>query len=204
MEHIITAREELRKRFHENGFAFLSSAPRRYVQERNSSKKRCLLALLSSARETGIRLQTARCDCKHRQSCTLLQSTCYYPEHGSKVNITLNAIDALSEAEYSVYVLMDGWYTNAQVWNKCITKKCHLTGAMKSNRILYPNGIRISARVYVATRTQGQFHLVTMKGQEYFVHRYDCPLSKLKRAVVLLTYPKEKFEVCNTLKVFLL
>mgnify|MGYP005756246743 FL=1 len=39
MERIITARKELRKRFQENGFAFLSSVPQRYVQERNSSKK---------------------------------------------------------------------------------------------------------------------------------------------------------------------
>ena len=74
---------------------------------------------------------------------------------------------------------------------------------MKSNRILYPDGKRISASAYAATRTQDQFHLVTAKGQEYFVHRYEGPLNKLKRAVVLLTYPKEKFGVCNTLKVFL-
>ena len=74
---------------------------------------------------------------------------------------------------------------------------------MKSNRILYPNGMRISASAYAAARTQDQFHLVTVKGQEYFVHRYEGPLNKLKRAVVLLTYPKEKFGTCNTLEVFL-
>lgn len=33
MEHIITAGEELRKSFHENGFAFLSSVPQRRIQE---------------------------------------------------------------------------------------------------------------------------------------------------------------------------
>lgn len=33
MEHIITVGEELRKRFHENGFAFLSSVPQRRIQE---------------------------------------------------------------------------------------------------------------------------------------------------------------------------
>ena len=74
---------------------------------------------------------------------------------------------------------------------------------MKSNRILYPNGMRISASAYAAARTQDQFHLVTVKGQKYFVHRYEGPLNKLKRAVVLLTYPKEKFGTCNTLEVFL-
>ena len=33
MEHIITVGEELRKSFHENGFAFLSSVPQRRIQE---------------------------------------------------------------------------------------------------------------------------------------------------------------------------
>lgn len=133
--------------------------------------------------------------------CYSLQRCC--PEHGSKVDMTLNVIDSLIETEHPVYVLMDSWYTNAQVWNKCVAKKCHLIGAMKSNRILYPDGMRTSASDYAASRTQDQFHLVTVKGQEYFVHRYEGPLNKLKKAVVLLTYPKGKFGVCNTLKVFL-
>ena len=133
--------------------------------------------------------------------CYSLQRCC--PEYGSKVDMTLNVIDSLIETEHPVYVLMDSWYTNAQVWNKCVAKKCHLIGAMKSNRILYPDGMRTSASDYAASRTQDQFHLVTVKGQEYFVHRYEGPLNKLKKAVVLLTYPKGKFGVCNTLKVFL-
>ena len=33
MEHIITVGEELRKSFHENGFAFLNSVPQRRIQE---------------------------------------------------------------------------------------------------------------------------------------------------------------------------
>lgn len=133
--------------------------------------------------------------------CYSLQRCC--PEHGSKVDMTLNVIDSLIETEHPVYVLMDSWYTNAQVWNKYVAKKCHLIGAMKSNRILYPDGMRTSASDYAASRTQDQFYLVTVKGQEYFVHRYEGPLNKLKKAVVLLTYPKGKFGVCNTLKVFL-
>ena len=57
-------------------------------------------------------------------------------------------------------MLIDSWYTNLQIWNKCIEKKYHLIGAMKSNRILYPDGMRISASDYAATLTQDQFHLV--------------------------------------------
>lgn len=51
--------------------------------------------------------------------------------------------------------------------------------------------------------TQDQFHLVTVKGREYYVHRYQGHLNKIDQAVVLLTYPKEAFGVCTALKVFL-
>ncbi len=92
---------------------------------------------------------------------------------------------------------------NAVVWNKCKEKKCHLIGAMKTNRILYPNGVRTSASDYASILTQDQFHLVTVKGREYYVHRYQGHLNKIDQAVVLLTYPKEAFGVCTALKVFL-
>lgn len=82
-------------------------------------------------------------------------------------------------------------------------KKCHLIGAMKTNRILYPNGVRTSASDYASILTQDQFHLVTVKGREYYVHRYQGHLNKIKEAVVLLTYPRETFGVCTALKAFL-
>ena len=79
------------------------------------------------------------------------------------------------------------------IWNKCKEKKCHLIGAMKTNRILYPNGVRTSASDYASILTQDQFHLVTVKGREYYVHRYQGYLNKIDQAIVLLTYPKEAF-----------
>lgn len=117
--------------------------------------------------------------------------------------MTVEVIDSIQESEIPIYVLMDSWYTNAVVWNKCKEKKCHLIGAMKTNRILYPNGLRTSASDYASILTQDQFHLVTVKGREYYVHRYQGHLNKIDQAVVLLTYPKEAFGVCTALKVFL-
>ena len=98
---------------------------------------------------------------------------------------------------------MDRWYTNANVWNKCKAKKRHLIGAMQTNRILYPHGARTSPHDYASILPPDQFHLVTVKGREYYVHRYQGHLNKIDQAVVLLTYPKEAFGVCTALKVFL-
>ena len=133
--------------------------------------------------------------------CYSLRRCC--KEHGTKVDMTLEVVDSILETERPVYVLMDSWYTNASVWNKCREKKFHLIGAMKTNRILYPNGVRTSASDYASTVTKDLFHLVTVKGREYYVHRYQGHLNKIDEAIVLLTYPKEAFGVCTALKVFL-
>ena len=117
--------------------------------------------------------------------------------------MTVEVIDSIQESEILIYVLMDSWYKNSDVWNKCKGKKYNLIGAMKTNRILYPNGVRTSASDYASMLTQDQFHLVTVKGREYYVHRYQGHLNKIDQAVVLLTYPKEAFGVCTALKVFL-
>lgn len=110
--------------------------------------------------------------------CYSLRRCC--PEHGTKVDMTVEVIDSIQESKIPIYVLMDSWYTNADVWNKCMEKKCHLIGAMKTNRILYPNGVRTSASDYASILTQDQFHLVTVKGREYYVHRYQGHLNKIK------------------------
>ena len=64
--------------------------------------------------------------------CYSLHRCC--PEHGTKVDMTVEVIDSIQESEIPIYVLMDSWYTNADVWNKCKEKKCHLIGAMKTTQ----------------------------------------------------------------------
>ncbi len=96
----------------------------------------------------------------------------YSKEGGTKVEMTLDVINSLPD-QAGAYILMDRWYTNPDILDECREKGCHLIGAMKTNRILYPNGQRTSAIDYARTLSQSQFHLVTVKGREYWVHRYD-------------------------------
>ena len=133
--------------------------------------------------------------------CYSLRRCC--PEHGTKVDMTLEVINSVPKVGVPVYVLMDSWYTNASVWNACRAKKFHMIGAMKTNRILYPDGNRISAGDYASMLSPDQFHPVTVKGREYLVHHYEGRLNKIDNAVVLLSYPKESLGVRTALKVFL-
>ncbi len=56
---------------------------------------------------------------------------------------------------------------------------------------------------YARTLSQSQFHLVTVKGRECWVHRYEGSLIKISKAVVLLSYPKGAFGNPKALRVFL-
>ena len=149
----------------------------------------------------GFQMHAAIVSTGNNAICYGLRRCC--PEHGTKVDMAAEVIASIPETEHPVYVLVDSWYTNIDVWNKCVEKRCHLIGAMKTNRTLYPNGLHLSASDYASTLTQDQFHPVTVKGRTYYVHRYEGKLNKIKSAVVLLTYPEEKFGVRTTLKVFL-
>jgi len=126
----------------------------------------------------------------------------YSKEGGTKVEMTVDVLKSLPDRA-GAYILMDSWYTNSDILGECRKKDCHLIGAMKTNRILYPNGHRTSAMDYARSLSPGQFHLATVKGRAYWVHRYEGSLNKIPEAVVLLSYPKEAFGNPKALRVFL-
>lgn len=132
--------------------------------------------------------------------CYCLKRCC--PENGTKIDMTLDIIRSLPDGA-GAYVLMDSWYTNSGVLDACRGKNCHLIGAMKTNRILYPEGKRTSAADLAGSLAPGCFHPVTVKGRTYMVYRYEGPLNKIDHAVVLLSYPAGAFGKKNALRAFL-
>lgn len=98
---------------------------------------------------------------------------------------------------------MDSWYTNPGVLDACRKKDCHLIGAMKTNRILFPEGKRTSAADLAASLNPDCFHPVTVKGRSYMVSRYKGPPNKIDYAVVLLSYPASAMGMKCALRVFL-
>ena len=126
----------------------------------------------------------------------------YCPDNGTKIDMTLDIIRSLPD-DAGAYILMDSWYTNPGIFDACKGKNCHLIGAMKTNRILFPDGKRTAAADFAASLDSGCFHPVTVKGRTYMVHRYEGPLNKIDNAVVLLSYPVGAFGKKNALRVFL-
>ena len=132
--------------------------------------------------------------------CYCLQRYC--PENGSKIDMAVKLLDDLPETDARVFLEMDSWYTCKRLWDKALEKGVTLIGAMKTNRIIYPDGHRLSAQDYAAILPNDQYHLVTVGGHEYWVHRYEGALNGIDKAVVLLSYPKKAFGNRNALRVF--
>ena len=132
--------------------------------------------------------------------CYCLKRCC--PENGTKIDMTLDVIRTLPE-NADAYILMDSWYTNPAVLDACQKKGCHIIGAMKTNRILYPEGKRISAAELAASLDPSCFHPVTVKSRTYMVYRYEGALNKIDHAVVLLSYPADAIGRKSALRVFL-
>lgn len=127
----------------------------------------------------------------------------YCPENGSKIDMAVQLIDSLPETDARVILQMDSWYTCKRIWNKAKEKNITLIGALKTNRILYPDGKSCPACDYAAILSQDQYHLVTVGGHEYWAHRYEGALNGIKKAVILLTFPKNAFGKKNALRVFI-
>ena len=132
--------------------------------------------------------------------CYCLRRCC--AENGSKIDMAVELLETLPETDARVIFQMDSWYTCKRLWDKAVEKDVTLIAAMKTNRILFPGGYRRSAQDHAAMLPNDQYHLVTVGGHEYWIHRYEGALNGIDKAVVLLSYPKNAFGHKNALRVF--
>ena len=121
----------------------------------------------------------------------------------TKIEMTIELIAELPKADQKSYALLDSWYTSTKIINEFTGKNYHVIGAIKSNRVIYPDNKKVSISDYAANLTQDEFHSVTVKGVEYSVARYVGRLNGIENAAVLLTYPKSQFGVKSAFRAFI-
>lgn len=122
----------------------------------------------------------------------------------SKIQMICDLANELPIAPTHSYLLCDCWYTSSVVMNSFVKRGFYTIGGLKSNRIIYPLGIRqnISQFAMMLQKTDVAVRLVTVGNRQYYVYRYQGKLNKLNDAVVLITYPKDKFLNTKALRAF--
>jgi hypothetical protein len=101
------------------------------------------------------------------------------------------------------YALVDSWFTCPKVIDSCAAAGYHLIGGLKTNRILYPHGIRISVQDFASHIRKEDVRLVTVNGSSYWTYRYEGALNEIPNAVVLLCWPEQGFGQSKALRAFL-
>ena len=128
-----------------------------------------------------------------------------YDKSKSKIQIVQDIAKELPIAPVISYFLCDSWYTSAKVMDSFIQKGFYTIGALKTNRIIYPCGIRpkVSEFALHLRKTDKGVSLVTVGNREFYVYRYEGELNDIPNAAVIISYPKEAFGNAKALRVFI-
>lgn len=128
-----------------------------------------------------------------------------YNKSISKINIVQNIAEELPVFPVMSYFLCDCWYVSEKIINTFAERGFHTIGALKTNRVLYPFGIKkkLSEFAVLLSVTHSTFSLVTVESKNYYVYRYEGKLNGVENAVVFLSYPEKAFGNPKALRVFL-
>ena len=128
-----------------------------------------------------------------------------YDKSRSKIQIVCDIAAELPPPPTVSFFLCDCWYSCVKVMDAFLLKGFYSVGALKTNRVIYPVGIRqqISQFAQFIRKTDTNVSLVTVDKRQYYVYRYEGSLSDLEDAVVLISYPKGAFGVPHALRAFI-
>lgn len=122
----------------------------------------------------------------------------YIKDGESRIDLAKELIHLLPDFHLPAYLLMDSWYTCTAA-----QKGLQVVGGLKTNRILYPAGIRTPANQFALHISKSETHLVTVGDDVYHVYRYEGSLSNIPNAVVLFCWLEGMFGNAKSLRLFL-
>ena len=128
-----------------------------------------------------------------------------YDKSRSKIQIACDIAKELPVVPVPSFLLCNCWYSCVKVMDAFLLKGFHTIGALKTNRVIFPAGIRqqISQFVQFIHKTDPKVNLVTVGKRQYYVYCYEGNLNDLENVVVLLSYPRQAFGVSHALRAFI-
>ena len=121
-----------------------------------------------------------------------------YDKSVSKIELVQKIASELPVVPVISYLLCDSWYVCDKVINVCdkvinsfMEKGFYTIGALKTNRTIYPHGVKCSVRqlAEILKDHTESFRTVTVKGHKYNIFRYEGSLNGIDNAVVLISFP---------------
>lgn len=103
----------------------------------------------------------------------------------------MELISEFSSATKTNYLLIDSWYTSSQILFHCLANGYHKIGRIKSNRTIYPQGIKINVNEFSKYIISNETVLVTAINNKYYVYRYEGKLNDIENAIVLISWKKK-------------
>ncbi|MDT2688425.1 MULTISPECIES: IS701 family transposase [Bacilli] len=121
----------------------------------------------------------------------------------SKIQLSVDLLSALPQATQPTYVLCDSWYTSKSIIEAAFSGGMYVIGALKTNRIIYPSGIRMQVKEFATHIDEKNTDLVTVGREQYRVYRYEGALNDLELGVVVLCWPANEPMETKKLRCFL-
>ena len=128
-----------------------------------------------------------------------------YDKAHSKIEIVQDIIQELPSPPHTAYFLCDSWYASNKLMDAFAQKGFQTIGAMRTNRIIYPNQVKQQAKQFAPgiCKNDPNVSLVTVGKRSYYVYRYQGKMNGYKDAVVLLSSPEKSFREAKALRVFI-
>ena len=128
-----------------------------------------------------------------------------YDKTVSKIDLVCKIASELPIPPTVSYLLCDSWYVCGKVIDSFIKSGFYTVGALKTNRIVYPFGIKcsISQLAEKLKENEGLFCTVTVKSHKYNIFKYEGNLNGIDNAIVLISFPAAEMSNPKALRAFI-
>lgn len=121
----------------------------------------------------------------------------------SKIQLSIDLMHTLPRTEQPTYLLCDSWYTSRKIIETALTGGMHVIGALKTNRIIYPAGVRMQVKQFATYLDEKDTDLVTVGQEQYRVYRYEGALNDIESGVVVMCWPANEQMEAKRMRCFL-
>lgn len=134
---------------------------------------------------------------------TLNYAIIMYNKSKSKIDIVREIAEELPVPPVISYFLCDSWYTTGKLSDAFIKKGFYTIGALKTNRVIFPCGIKQGISSFALYLRKEDASLVTVGNRKFYIYRYEGKLNGIDNAAVLISYPENAFHNPKALRAFI-